>query len=77
MVSNSKQKLLSLIALSLVFSGGISNFYDRVFNNGAVIDFLNIGFGTFRTGIFNVADVAIMAGVFMLVFVQSKKDTAA
>jgi signal peptidase II len=72
LVSNSKQNLASLIALSLVFSGGISNFYDRVVNNGAVIDFLNIGIGSIRTGIFNVADIAIMLGVVLLVFAQNK-----
>jgi signal peptidase II len=72
LVSNAKQHLVPLIALSLVFSGGMSNFYDRVVNNGAVIDFLNIGIGSIRTGIFNVADIAIMFGVFLLIFAQSK-----
>jgi signal peptidase II len=76
LVSNSKQNLASLIALSLVFSGGISNFYDRVVNNGAVIDFLNIGIGSIRTGIFNVADIAIMLGVVLLVFAQNKNKAA-
>ncbi|MFT6986292.1 MAG: signal peptidase II [Psychromonas sp.] len=75
LVTNSKQHTFPLIALSLVFSGGISNFYDRVVNNGAVIDFLNLGFGTIRTGIFNVADIAIMCGAFMFIFTQSKKQT--
>lgn len=72
LILNSKQNLTSLIALSLVFSGGLSNFYDRVVNNGAVIDFLNIGLGSIRTGIFNVADIAIMLGVFLLIFSQRK-----
>jgi signal peptidase II len=76
LVSNSKQNLASLIALSLVFSGGISNFYDRVVNNGAVIDFLNIGIGSIRTGIFNVADIAIMLGVVLLLFAQNKNKAA-
>ncbi len=65
-VTSSKQNLASLIALSMVFSGGFSNFYDRVTNNGAVIDFLNLGIGSLRTGVFNVADVAIMIGILML-----------
>lgn len=72
LIFNSKQHLTSLIALSLVFSGGLSNFYDRVVNNGAVIDFLNVGLGSIRTGIFNVADIAIMLGVCLLIFTQSK-----
>lgn len=62
-----------LSSLILIFSGGISNFYDRALNNGAVIDFLNLGLGTVRTGIFNVADMAIMLGVFLLLFAKDKK----
>lgn len=65
------QPTLGIISLSLIFSGGISNFYDRATNNGAVIDFLNLGIGSLRTGIFNVADMAIMLGVFMLLFVKN------
>ncbi|MGJ8680049.1 signal peptidase II [Paraglaciecola sp.] len=65
------QPTKGLVALSLIFSGGISNFYDRATNNGAVIDFLNMGIGSLRTGIFNVADMAIMLGVFMLLFVKN------
>ena len=58
---------LSRVALVLFFAGGASNLIDRV-AFGSVIDFLNIGLGPFRTGIFNVADVAIMAGVAILLF---------
>jgi signal peptidase II len=51
-----------LVSLSLVTSGGIGNLLDRLFNNGAAIDFMNIGIGSIRTGIFNFADVLIIAG---------------
>lgn len=54
-----------VLAMSLVFAGGLSNWFDRVANDGRVVDFLNLGIGRLRTGIFNVADVAIMAGVFL------------
>ena len=49
--------------IELFLAGGISNFYDRATNNGAVVDFLNIGIGSVRTGIFNIADVALMLGI--------------
>ena len=52
----------SLVGLSLLFAGGVSNLVDRALH-GSVIDFLNVGIGPVRTGIFNVADVAILAGV--------------
>jgi signal peptidase II len=51
---------------SLVVGGGISNLIDRIFNAGAVVDFMDMGVGNLRTGIVNVADVAITVGVGML-----------
>jgi signal peptidase II len=54
-----------VIAYSLVLGGGISNIYDRLLY-GSVVDFLNLGIGGLRTGIFNVADMAIMTGLFLL-----------
>src|SRR5262245_2361920 len=50
----------------LVLAGGASNWIDRLVR-GSVIDFMNVGIGPVRTGVFNVADVAIMAGVTLLV----------
>jgi signal peptidase II len=57
---------LGAAGLMLFFAGGVSNWIDRV-ATGTVIDFMNIGIGSFRTGIFNMADVAIMAGVALLI----------
>lgn len=65
---------VELAALSLVFSGGVSNFYDRATHSGAVIDFLNLGIGSVRTGIFNVADMAIMLGAAMILVVSFKRN---
>jgi signal peptidase II len=57
-----------VIASGLIIGGGFSNLIDRLVNNGAVIDFMNLGIGSLRTGIFNVADMAIMLGAFLLLF---------
>lgn len=54
------------VGLMLFVAGGVSNWIDRV-AMGTVIDFMNIGIGQVRTGIFNVADVAIMAGIALLI----------
>ncbi len=62
----------TFIAGGLMVSGGIGNLIDRVFNDGAVVDFLNLGFGAVRTGIFNVADMAIMAGLVLFLFAGNK-----
>ena len=51
------------LALSLMIAAGTSNLIDRYLNNGYVIDFINIGIGPLRTGIFNVADVVLMVGL--------------
>lgn len=62
-----------VVASGLIIGGGLSNLIDRLVNNGAVIDFLNLGVGSLRTGIFNVADMAIMLGAFLILF--HKKET--
>ncbi|HNT73550.1 MAG TPA: signal peptidase II [Anaerolineae bacterium] len=54
---------LSVWGGALIVSGGFSNLIDRFLHHGAVVDFMNLGIGTLRTGIFNVADVALMAGI--------------
>jgi signal peptidase II len=54
-------------SLSVIIGGGIGNLIDRATRiNHGVVDFLNMGIGDFRTGIFNVADMAIMLGVILL-----------
>lgn len=51
-----------LIGTTLVVAGGVSNWVDRLVR-GSVVDFMNVGVGSLRTGVFNVADAAIMVGV--------------
>jgi signal peptidase II len=62
-----------LLGATLFLAGGASNWLDRVVH-GSVVDFLNLGVGSFRTGIFNVADVAIMAGLALLVYAHAAAD---
>jgi len=52
----------SVIALSLICGGALSNLLDRVVWGGCVVDFLSLGWGGLRTAIFNVADAAITVG---------------
>ncbi len=54
-----------IIAFSFIAGGGIGNLYDR-YLYGSVTDFLHMDFGIFRTGIFNMADVSIMVGMFII-----------
>lgn len=63
------------IALALLLSGGLGNLIDRTTQNGLVTDFLNVGIGpVVRTGIFNVADMAIMAGAGLLFWLSFKQE---
>jgi len=55
-----------LVGYSLVLGGGIGNIIDRLLH-GYVVDFLYVGFGRFATNIFNIADMAIVTGVGLLV----------
>ena len=67
-------RLSTAILAILVLGGGLSNLVDRLVNDGRVIDFLNIGLGGFRTGIFNLADVWILFGSFALGVVLIQRD---
>lgn len=65
------QTRLATIALGLIIGGAIGNAIDR-FAYGAVVDFalfyLQIGGKTFNWYVFNLADVAIVAGVAALLY---------
>ena len=77
-VNTHRFSLMQLTGLSLMTAGGIGNLLDRLFNNGAVIDFVSFGMGPFRTGIMNVADVATTIGVVtFLLFSMNGKAKAA
>ena len=54
------------LGLALLTGGAVGNLIDRVAYDGAVVDFVSVGLGTLRTGIFNLADVAITAGVILV-----------
>ena len=68
-----RSSTVTRLALALFVAGGASNWVDRV-SDGRVIDFLNVGIGSMRTGIFNVADMAISAGIFILLFSEYSRD---
>ena len=60
--------------LALAVGGGLGNLIDRV-ANGAVVDFMSLGIGNLRTGIFNLADVAIMAGMIGVLLLTSPEPS--
>ena len=66
---------LRLAALVLFVAGGASNWVDRALH-GSVVDFLNVGLGPLRTGIFNVADMAIMLGAALFLLAELRRRPA-
>lgn len=54
---------ITVVGICFIVGGGVGNIYDRLIY-GSVTDFLHIDFVIFQTGIFNMADVSIMTGMF-------------
>jgi signal peptidase II len=68
----------TVFAIILITGGGAGNLYDRV-KYGSVTDFMHIGMSTgfLQTGVFNVADMSIMAGMFIILirsFLNREKE---
>jgi signal peptidase II len=66
LLRSSRLGRVEVIGIACILGGGLSNLLDRCIYHGRVFDFLNMGIGQVRTGIFNVADVGIMLGVALL-----------
>ena len=65
----------SRTALSMILGGAIGNLIDRL-RMGEVIDFFDFGIGRYRWPVFNVADIAVTVGMFLLLF-SYIRDSAA
>lgn len=71
---------VNLFAYSFILAGGCGNLWDRmVHDKGHVVDFMLIEvWGLVRTGVFNIADVAIVIGVLLALageYIFDKRST--
>jgi len=64
--SGSRQRLVH-IALGLFAAGVCGNLYDRIFNGGAVRDFIDVYYRSFHWHTFNIADSLLCLGVGALI----------
>jgi signal peptidase II len=65
------------IAVGLVTAGAIGNLIDRIISAPGVVDFIDVGIGNSRWPTFNVADMAVSTGAFLLAWVLWGEDRAA
>jgi len=61
------EQALAAAALALIIGGALANALDRAIH-GAVADFFHFHVGNFSWYVFNIADVAIVAGVGLLLY---------
>ena len=65
---NSQSKLFS-VGLGLLAGGACGNLVDRLTRTGRdVVDFLDFTFGSYSYPTFNIADIGVVAGIFLVVF---------
>jgi signal peptidase II len=64
---------LKRFALALILGGALGNIHDRI-RFGSVVDFIDIGVGSYRWPIFNVADIAVTVGAILLGLAYLQRD---
>ena len=69
--------LLRTLAISLVCAGAVGNLIDRIRSAQGVVDFIDVGIGDARWPTFNVADMAVSIGAFLLAWVLWGEDNSA
>jgi signal peptidase II len=63
---NKETGWLFILGFSFIAGGGFGNLIDRLFRDGRVSDFIIMGIGSVRTGVFNLADVSVLIGCLLL-----------
>lgn len=64
------------LPLSLIFGGALGNLIDRLRASGEVIDFIDLGLGSRRWYVFNVADACISIGALLIVILLMRGPRA-
>lgn len=55
-----------LVSIALICGGAVGNLTDRIRSPRGVVDFLDVGVGSVRWPVFNVADAAVTVGAVLL-----------
>ena len=75
-LSSPRGDRLRVFSLALVCGGAVGNLIDRIRHPLGVVDFLDVGVGDARWPTFNVADMAVSIGAFLLAIVLWHDDRA-
>ena len=62
------------LGLALIAGGAIGNLIDRIRSERGVVDFIDIGVGSYRFWVFNVADMGVVIGAALLGFLLWQRD---
>ncbi len=63
-----------LTAISLIAAGALGNLFDRMRSARGVVDFIDVGMGSLRWPVFNVADIAVTSGAILLAITLWRED---
>jgi signal peptidase II len=66
-----------IVALALVMGGALGNLLDRLRSTRGVVDFIDLGVGTWRFWTFNLADVGVSVGALLLAWHLARSEPAA
>lgn len=73
MIKDKKIEKIEEIGYGILLGGIVGNLIDRTIF-GYVIDFLHFTFGGYQFPIFNIADIGIVIGTFIIVGIMLKED---
>ncbi|MCP4293518.1 MAG: signal peptidase II [bacterium] len=65
-------------AMAAILGGAVGNLIDRVFYNGLVVDFIDVGLGMKRFYTFNIADVGVSIGgaiLFLCILLEGRQKS--
>ena len=64
-------------AMAAILGGAVGNLVDRIFYQGHVVDFIDVGIGTHRFYTFNVADMGVTVGgtlLFLCILLDGRRS---
>lgn len=65
---------MRVLALGLVMGGAVGNLVNRIWSARGVVDFLDVGVGSYRWPTFNVADIGVSLGAAFLAWALWKEE---